>query len=146
MNSSLVYIGDVKITVSRKSYKYKNSGTPLLFEYFARWLAGQTLGSDILPDHLVVMEGDTVVSRNNIPITINYKTTSNGPSAIVSGVILDSNLSNLSESQNHILELRNSVDDPIAQIKIDYEILAQIKTGRQALIEWSMRITNKEIK
>ena len=147
MNSSLIYIGDVNIKVSKKSYKYKNSGTPKLFEYFSRWLAGETIQNDILPDHIEIKTGSDFtepVSIEHIRINKSYRTTSKGPATIITSTILKEELvSNYDPSNASVLQLCDANRNVLAQIGIESTVLEQIKTGRQALVEWTLCIRNR---
>ena len=147
MNSSFEYIGDVKIKVSKKSYKYKNSGTNLLFEYFCKWLAGEQLENDIKPHHIDVIDlNRSPLTFQSIPVVAEYRTTNKGPATIVTAVILDSNIKkDEGTANNYYLSLQNFGGDELAKIAIDTDVIDQVKTGRQALLEWTMRISNREV-
>lgn len=146
MNSSFEYIGDVKIKVSKKSYKYKNSGTNLLFEYFCKWLAGEQLENDIKPHHITVIDlSGSLLTFQSIPIVAEFRTTNKGPATVITAVILDSNIGEVNANNNYYLSLKNSGDDELAKISVNIDILEQVKTGRQALIEWTMRVSNREV-
>ena len=95
MNSSFEYIGDVKIKVSKKSYKYKNSGTDNLFTYFCKWLAGEQLANDVKPHHIdiiVDLNKDHLLTLQSIPVVAEFRTTAKGPATVITAVILDSNI------------------------------------------------------
>lgn len=145
MNSSFEYIGDVKIKVSKKSYKYKNSGTDKLFTYFCQWLAGEQLENDIKPHHIAVVDlkGDPLTFQS-IPVVAEFRTTNKGPATVITAVILDSNIGEVS-ANNYYLSLQNFGGDELAKISINNDVIDQVKTGRQALIEWTMRISNREV-
>ena len=145
MNSSFEYIGDVKIKVSKKSYKYKNSGTDKLFTYFCQWLAGEQLGNDTKPHHIDVidLEGDKLTFQST-PVVAEFRTTNKGPATVITAVILDSNIGEVNAS-NYYLSLKNSGGDELAKIAISNDVIDQVKTGRQALIEWTMRVSNREV-
>lgn len=148
MNSSFEYIGDVKIKVSRKSYKYKNSGTNLLFTYFCQWLAGENLQNDIKPYQLEVIDiNEHRLTYQPTPVITEYRTTNQGPATVVTAVILDSNINitTIAENGDYYLSLQNSNGDELARIKIETAVLTQVQTGRQALVEWTMRISNREV-
>ena len=147
MNSSFEYIGDVKIKVSRKSYRYKNSGTNLLFKYFCQWLAGENLQNDVKPYQVEVIDNSSrnPLTYQTIPVVTEYRTTNRGPATVVNAIILDSNINKISENGDYYLSLQNVNGDELARIKIETTVLTQVQTGRQALIEWTMRISNREV-
>lgn len=151
MNTSMKYIGDVKITISRKSYKYRNSGHPNLFEYLARILSGQTDAiPKISPAYLTLTKNpgssdpQDQINIENIELSKNFKTSLNGPICLVTAVITPSNLqyekNNVTDSYLNIL---NKSHKCLASVTISAAILKQIQSGRQALIEWSLRFSNK---
>lgn len=145
MNSSFEYIGDVKIKVSKKSYKYKNSGTDKLFTYFCKWLAGEHLENDIKPHHIDIrgLNGVTLTFQS-IPVVSEFRATAKGPATVITAVILDSNIGDVI-ANNYYLSLKNSGGDELAIIAIDNAVIEQVKTGRQALVEWTMRVSNREV-
>lgn len=152
MNTSMNYIGEVKITVSRKSYKYRNSGHPKLFEYLARILSGQSDAiSSVSPSYLIVSKtagtdkSDELLSIENIEIVNSFKTTVNGPGCLITAVITQRNLAitKPEEITSAYLNLFNENNECLASVPIDAAIMKQIYSGRQALIEWTLRFSNK---
>lgn len=148
MNTSMNYIGEVKITISRKSYKYRNSGHPKLFEYLARILSGQSDAiSSVSPNYLTVSETagtSKLLSIENIEVANSFKTTINGPGCLTTAVITQRNLvSQSGEITTAYLNLFNENNECLASVPIDAAIMKQIYSGRQALIEWTLRFSNK---
>lgn len=148
MNTSMNYIGDVKITISRKSYKYRNSGHPKLFEYLARILSGQSDAiSSVSPNYLTISETagtNKLLSIENIEVDNSFKTTINGPGCLTTAVITQSNLvSQSGEIATAYLNLYNENNECLASVPIGAAIMNQIYSGRQALVEWTLRFSNK---
>lgn len=151
MNTAMNYIGDVKITISRKSYKYRNSGHPKLFEYLARILSGQShVISSVSPKYLTVsktagiVDASALLSIENIEVANSFKTTINGPGCLTTAVITQNNLvSQSGEITAAYLNLYNENNECLASAPIEAAIMKQIYSGRQALIEWTLRFSNK---
>ena len=156
MISSLQYKGDVKIKVQGKTSFHKNSGTKLLFETLIKWLSNQDINQEAdRPKYLKVEKknpytGDiTIISRDVIPVYPQFKWIEEEPCTVLTANILDSNLNYDSSeitSDKYYLCLYNgdTTDGRLASVEIDKNILGQISSGRQALIEWTLRIGNKE--
>lgn len=153
--SSLTYSGNVKITISKKSYKYKNSGNRNLFEILARWLSGEEVNQDASrPRYLKVQYEDSDGKVEDIsfdPIFLYPKFNNNDLSAVFTGTIIDTNLNSTKIDQiltndGFKLSLYNSdtTNGKLASIDLASKaVLEQIRSGRQALVEWKLNIENK---
>lgn len=151
MNNStnLAYYGKVKIRVGRKTYSNYNTGKDRLFELFARFLCGQFPNLSELPTYIQVMEkeGRSILNQP-LNITKQFKRDSKGyPVTVITTAINDSNLpSNVDFTKSYELVLLDGDElRQLASIDIAANILSQITSGRQALIEWSLYVTNKGV-
>lgn len=152
MNNStnLAYYGKVKIRVGRKTYSNYNAGKDRLFELFARFLCGQFPNLNELPTYVQVIEKEDGTSILNQPLNITkqFKRDSKGyPVTVITTAINDSNLasSNIPDKSYELVLLDGDELAPLASIDIAASILSQITSGRQALIEWSLYVTNKGV-
>ncbi|MBO5712101.1 MAG: hypothetical protein J6R47_04615 [Acholeplasmatales bacterium] len=150
--TQLSYIGEVKIKVGRKTYSNHNSGTLNLFALFARLLCGHKIEGTELPAYIDIIdtkaENQPSILNQMLNITRQYKVGSLlEQKAVITTVINDSNLLEITAERDseYELVLYNGQTDKtkLASIKIEASILNQILAGRQALIEWSLYITNK---
>ena len=149
MNSCFDYIGNVKITVQKQTYKYKNSGTPALFEYMIRWLSGESSYTPefIKPNYITITcdTPDTLISNDKIKVSVSTRTTTNGYVSEVIGAITPQVLGIIPSNGNCYLHLYNDANKELAYISITRAVLNQVKAGRQALIEWTLSVGNKEV-
>ena len=144
----LEYSGYVNITTCKKKTHIKNSGTANLFELFARLLAGYIVNPVELPRTIMLyyeVNGQKKAALNQpIAVTSAYRIINNQHCAVFTGAISDTNLHNEVENTQYYLELRNGTinTNALAYIPIDTSILKQVESGRQALIEWVMTVSN----
>lgn len=154
--TQLTYYGKVNIKVGKKTYSNYNEGKPKLFELFARFLCGNKIDNVELPTFINVVRRDTISGESKqvpiinqiLNITKQFKRdASNNQIAVITTSIVDSNLissatEGTGDSKYYLILLNESLDE-LAEIQIEESIISQISTGRQALIEWSLYITNK---
>ena len=150
---TLKYSGYVNITTSKSRSKVSNNGTTTLFELFARLLAGYIVNSSELPRTIMLYyrdnsKPDVKIAALNQPINVTsaYRKIKNHPCAVFTGAISDTNLQNLVENATYSLELRDGTihTSALAEIGVDINILKQVESGRQALIEWVMQVSNSD--
>ena len=155
MNStSLTYIGKVDIKIGRKTYSGYNSGNTELFKLLARFLAGETIDPIALPSFIKVerrekgtSDSKDIVFSPMVAIT-QAKQIGTEWATVISTVLTDSNIitDNLVEGfQYDLILYDHSLANKLASIEISDYTINQILTGRQALIEWSLYITNKGV-
>lgn len=159
--TQLTYYGKVNIKVGKKTYSNYNEGKPKLFELFARFLCGNKIDNVELPTFINVVRRDTIsggpkqvpIINQPLNITKQFKRdAANNQTAVITTSIVDTNLTSSatkpaegSTGSKYYLILLNESLDELAEIQIEESIISQISTGRQALIEWSLYITNKEV-
>ena len=146
MNSPFTYTGTVKVTISRKSYKYKNSGYSALFERFSRWLAGEQLDNVVLPASMrLVSSTGATLTFQDISIDKQYRIVESKPACVITGVLIDNNIAAIGDITTFYLELLSGENIPqiLAKTAISKDIVEQIKGGRQGLIEWTMTVDNR---
>lgn len=144
------YSGYVNISTTQNKAKVKNAGTETLFELFARLLAGYTVNSAELPRSIMLyaksIERTTPALNQSIPVTSSFRRIKNQPCAVFTAAISDTNLQNLlpADEYKYYLELRDGTINNVALASIPVErvILEQVQSGRQALIEWVMQVSN----
>lgn len=148
--TALSYIGKVNIKVGKKTYSNYNEGKITLFTLFARLLCGHKIEGIELPTYIDIIdiksEHKNSILNQKLNITKQYKVGDKlEQKAVITTVINDSNLANLYEEKtsDHEMVLYDEGMNELASIKIENNVLNQISSGRQALIEWSLYITNK---
>lgn len=144
--SRLEYHGDVKITTSQKKSYYRNNGHQNLFELFTRWLAGISTNANDLPKYIIIRDGeadDNVLSRKIDILTKEVSTFDGIPCTTLIAKIDDTDLYTKPNIGSDIyLFLYNNYDQQLASVEINSDIISELITGRQALVEWYLYITN----
>lgn len=158
MNNSigLTYHGKVNIKVGKKTYSNFNQGTNFLFKQFVQFLCEYDIAKVNLPSYIDVVDITNALNKNSIlnqqvNILKEYKEILVDeepiPALVITTAISDVNIS-MQPDAEHKYELHLYDRDPeqhlLASIAIKSDILTQITTGRQALIEWYLYITNKQ--
>lgn len=142
------YTGTVKISLGETVRTYHNAGTSRLFWLFAQCLADPTQISALNTPQQVMLKGKN--SNNLLVAALYYSikgvykqviTTDTGYGLKITLTILPSNISNtdLKEFQLFLLDGENT---ELAVIDIDDNLVKQISTGRQALVEWTLAVNN----
>ena len=149
----LQYTGTVNITLGSKSRTYKNNGTSTLFRIFAQCLIDiNEVGPINLPQEVMLKGLDA--NQQLVPaLYASVKSTtkqlvttaSGGFGAKISLTILPTNISR-ADLENYQLCLLDGDNNMLAFIDIDDAFIPQIADGRQALIEWTLEVSNKEVR
>ena len=161
-NTSLVYDGKVTIKVGKNVFKNHNAGHNRLFELFAYWLCKQTIPQKALPQYVDIYtpdpnptgEGRPVsILYNKIPVNMSVKMDSAGRyyavvDCIVSFTHIKSDMQTLIKTDEDAEFILHLVSDEnpaasLASFTIEKSVLKQILTGRQAVIEWTLSISNR---
>lgn len=146
---TLQYSGYVNITTTKSKSKIKNKGTTTLFSLFARLLAGYIVNSAELPKTIMLYSMSSIDSgvrypalNQEIVVSSAYRMIKSHPCAVFTGAISDTNLQNLDVEATYVLELHDGTinQTKLAEIQVDINILRQVQSGRQALIEWVMQV------
>ncbi len=144
--TNLNYIGEVNIKILKNSYAYKNAGTEDLFKLIARLLAGEKLNLNQYPASIMLKKDEIDYLNSKLPIRKKYDNSS--ISTLITASIMQYDLIDTESptaNNNFTLVLYSGNDLALASIELDSTIIRQIQNGRQALIEWSLKVTNKLI-
>ena len=158
--TSLVYSGNVTIKVGKNTFNNHNAGHNRLFELFAYWLCKQTIPQKALPQYVDIYTLDPggtgrLVSMlyNKIPVNMSVRSdNSDNYYAVVDCVVsfthIKSDMQEKVKTDNNrefILQLVNDENpsNSLASIQIENAVLQQVLTGRQAVIEWALSISNR---
>lgn len=146
----LNYIGEVKIKTGKATYSNYNEGKIDLFKLFSRMLTTGIVKDEETPHFINIIDivnNNQEILNQDLNLTRQYKEESGYPKAVFTSSILYSNLADQVGSylNNYQLVLKDGTSERkvLASINLAAEVLQQITTGRQALIEWSLYVTNK---
>ena len=142
------YTGTVKVSLGKTVRTYHNAGTPQLFRLFATCLEDPTKITTLNTPQQVMLKGK---NENNLLVDALYYsikglykqviTTNTGYGLKITLTILPSNISNI-DLKEFQLSLLDGENMELAVIDIDDNLVKQISTGRQALVEWILAVNN----
>lgn len=140
------YQGEVSIKINKTEYKYKNSGSPSLFEYISRYLSGENLPQTLIIPSYIKLHKDSatgdIESIENIPVLRKFKMEDSKPVTILTSTIVQQNLPSTLSTAPYYLVLYNNRSIRLASVQIEKNILDRVITGKQAVIEWSLKFDN----
>lgn len=171
MKNTIAYEGKIKIKIKNKTVRRaNNSGTVELFGLLSA-LLGDITGNNIgslssrIPSHMSILRcnanvedmfrqnldfdvflNNRVLLNNNLPI-VERDIQSDG-SLILSCTLSNNNLQQeMFETKEYYLVLLNNQNKVLAYSKFNGDVLQQVADdlNTQAIIEWSLSFTNKEI-
>lgn len=134
--------------------KHYNNGTKILFEAYAKALAGLSI-RDFVPKYITLNIGDNPISSTPIPVIVTYKDadTDGGnykvPYTRVTAVVLKSMVSTDSLTDDSTVTLKlysSSPSDKTELALVDVEkfsnVLKNITPGVQVSIMWDLYVSN----
>lgn len=166
-NTSLTYVGNVKIETTHRKYLHKNSGTCHLFSLFSNVLAKKPVDKLSLPTYLMLydlssksveeiedfktraMHEDSLKALKYFVDLNSYTVTeSNNFETEFTALLTASMIMDLKEKQQlyslHLAIVAGDQNSLLAIVNFDHEIFKTLQSGGQAVVRWRMSLTNAE--